>query len=169
MTRPWVLLSNGRTEHFMDSDEAIEYCKKNDLYVIQQYEHYRANYAYTFTNGHEEFLTKQGAQVYCQVNNCKIESGGPLNYSKVSSRNDPYSGFNIALNMDIRGKGHYNQILKERNLIEVGNEFEAHKNIAPPKKNMIDDTMIKELEEAGAELSGNEIAALKKGIDITNN
>lgn len=69
-------------------------------------------------------------------------------------------GWNPALGMEIKDRGHYNRVLKKKGLIECGNE-------APPKQEPIKkptyftEKNIKHAVDSGAKLSGNEIKALK--------
>lgn len=71
------------------------------------------------------------------------------------------SGWNPALNMHIKGPEHYSQVLKEKGLREVGNE--KQRDPGPKKKSYITDEVVKEAVQMGAEISGNEAAALVDG------
>lgn len=72
------------------------------------------------------------------------------------------SGWNPALNMNITDKGHYKRVLKEKNLIECGNE-KPPKQEPTKKPTYFTDKSIKDAVQEGADLSGQEIKALKNG------
>lgn len=79
-----------------------------------------------------------------------------------NSRGDAFrTGWHPGLGMEIKSQSHYNKVLKERGLREVGNEKQSSKSSA--KKSYVDDDIIKMAVDAGASISGNEAEALKKG------
>lgn len=77
------------------------------------------------------------------------------------------SGYHPALGCHVRGRKHYEKLLNERGLTEVGNEplsMEGDKKQKP----IFTEKMVRELVNTkGAEISGNEADALKKGVDLS--
>lgn len=73
------------------------------------------------------------------------------------------TGWNPALGMEIRSPEHHKRVLKEKGLVEIGNERPRD---AAPKKRGLTDEIIKDAVDHGAELSGREIEALKAGEKI---
>ena len=71
------------------------------------------------------------------------------------------AGFQPALGEVVTCPGKYREILKERNLVEIGNEKPTQFN--PDMKNYIDGEIIKQAIDSGANISGQEAAALESG------
>jgi hypothetical protein len=76
------------------------------------------------------------------------------------------TGWNPALGMEIRSPEHYRRTLKEKGLVEVGNE--KRRDVAP-KKTGLPEEIIKQAVDAGAEISGREAEALKSGEGLGEN
>jgi hypothetical protein len=76
------------------------------------------------------------------------------------------TGWNAALGMEIKSPEHYRRTLKEKGLVEVGNE--KRRDVAP-KKTGLPEEIIKQAVDAGAEISGREAEALKSGEGLGEN
>ena len=72
------------------------------------------------------------------------------------------SGYNHALGREVTTRGQYRKLLKEKGLVEMGNERNANQKMVNRRKG-IDDSLLKEAVERGAEITGQEAEALKKG------
>lgn len=73
-----------------------------------------------------------------------------------NTRGDGFkTGWNAALGMEIKTPSHYKQVLREKGLREVGNEKPTAK--IKKKDNTIAETVVKEAQAVGANLSGQEI------------
>jgi len=151
------------TESLMTPSEADKYCKDRSVSIVYNYysKNPKVQYRYKFSNGEGLTLNKIQAQLYCHAFNCKIESGGQMEYNK----RDLYEGFNPGLGIDIRSKTHYRTEIKKRGLIEVGNE--TVKQIKTTKDEYVTDKALKAaIGNMKAELSGNEIKAIKNGVKL---
>lgn len=121
-------------------------------------------YFYEFSNGYSKWMTPVEAYKYSNENDVSIDQDGFDKDQKsfIRSTKDGFqSGWHPSLGMHIRGKKHFNQVLKEKGLIEMGKE-----KVTPQerkKKNYIDETGIKEAVDLGAEISGQEADALISG------
>jgi hypothetical protein len=74
------------------------------------------------------------------------------------SRGDGFKpGFHPALGMEIRSNEQYQRVLKEKGMVEVGNERQRD---TVKKKTNFTEEVIKDAVAAGAEISGNEAAKL---------
>jgi hypothetical protein len=73
------------------------------------------------------------------------------------------TGWNTALGMEIKSPEHYRRTLKEKGLVEVGNE---KRKDSAPKKTGLPEEIIKQAVESGAEISGREAEALVKGESL---
>jgi hypothetical protein len=145
-------------EKKLDPTEINQYCKDNNLVVLHQYiaNSPKTRYRYVFENGIErEFNTIQAAIFESLTGNKRI-SGGPLNYIK----KDIYEGFNHGLGMEVRGRSHHKQLLKERGLVEAGHDKPVQK---PVDKPCVTDEQIKAAVESGANIGGVAIDAIKSG------
>lgn len=67
-------------------------------------------------------------------------------------------GWHPGLNMEIRTNGQYQQVLKERGMVEVGNEKQKVKT--QKKSSAFTEEIIKDAIQSGAEISGNEAKKL---------
>lgn len=84
-----------------------------------------------------------------------------------NSKGDAFkSGWHPGLGMHIGGPAHYSKVLKEKGMVEVGNE--KRKDAAPQRKSYINEEIIGEAIQAGAEISGNEAEALIKGESLSS-
>lgn len=70
-------------------------------------------------------------------------------------------GWHPGLNMEIRTNGQYQQILKEKGMVEIGNE--KQKTAKMKKKSAFTEDIIKDAISKGAEISGREASALLAG------
>ena len=150
-------LKEKRLNHF----EVEQYCKDHNVTVLHQYisNNPKVQYRYVFEDGKEfEFNTIQ-AKIYESAFGKKIVSGGPLNYLK----KDIYQGFNHGLGMEVRGRDHHKQLLKEKGLVEVGNERPVQ---SIPDVNKISDQQIKAAIDMGADIGGVAINAIKEGVKL---
>ena len=132
-------------------------------------------FRYVFSDGHEIELepTNAGKEIidtYCFDNNVKLIMNGYrdhlegitlLRANSHSSGDGFKPGWNPALKMEVRTNGQYQQILKEKGLIEIGNEKQVTKK-ADIKS--VADAVITEAQAVGAQLSGNEISKIKGEI-----
>lgn len=75
------------------------------------------------------------------------------------SRGDGFKpGWHPGLGMEIRTNGQYQQVLREKGMIEVGNESQSRKKSA---SSLFTDEIIKDAINSGAEISGQEAERLK--------
>jgi hypothetical protein len=63
-------------------------------------------------------------------------------------------GWHPGLNMEIRTNGQYQSVLKERGMVEIGNE--RQKDHVQKSSNVFTEEIIKDAVAAGADISGNE-------------
>lgn len=113
-------------------DTGIEFSTEHDLKIRQ--------------------ITKKG---------CKAPAGIMTN-KKAHIKDAWKPGFQPALGEYIDDKGRYNRRLKEKGLIEAGNEY-VEPVTTKKEGNYIDDSVIKQAVDSGANISGNEANGLKKG------
>jgi len=120
-------------------------------------------YYFKFSNGHTHYYTHKEALEYANKNGVDIIRDGALNAhnTKTRIRDGFRSGYNVGLGCVVNDYGHYKRILKERGLEEGGKEHVMQQ----PDKNIsyFDDKMIKEINDMGVTIDGNEAEALKKG------
>lgn len=97
--------------------------------------------------------------------------GRPSNIAIIggaNTRGDGFkSGWHPGLNMHIGGPEHYSKVLKEKNLVEVGNERQKDSDYKAPKKSYIGEEIVKEAIAAGAEIGTEAAEALISGKSIT--
>jgi hypothetical protein len=141
---------------------------KNDKGELVQSDPHK--YGYVFSDGHNETMTEKDALEYCKKNQCEILISEYIEMIKSQrlircnshSRGDSWKpGFHPGLGKVVTSYRDYQRELKEKNLIEVGNESmtpEVNKKIKT-----ISEETIKEAVEMGAEISGNEAQALIDG------
>lgn len=122
-------------------------------------------YSYHFSNGDIKFLTPQEAEQYEVDKNTQIIYNGFLDLIKKVSSSRPIKiwreQYSPGLGRYISTHTEYKNLLKERGLIEAGTEKPVHQSTID--KSYFTDDKIKEVIDSGAELSGNEISALKSG------
>lgn len=81
-----------------------------------------------------------------------------------NTRGDGFkTGYNPALGMEIKSPGHYQKVLKEKGLQEVGNERITGSKVK--QKAVIDDEIIKDARSMGAEISDREADKLTGKIE----
>jgi len=154
----FITFSNGLT--FLEHDfDILKYCEKNKVKVVKRHS-YQPRYNYKFNDGTEKELTKLGCLIWEKLHGVKKVSGGPLGFYTKSGSNDPYSGYNVGLGCEVRGKGHYKNLLKERGLIEVGNEKEYVDKMKPTPKKLLEESDLRDLANAGAQISDGEAKKL---------
>lgn len=104
---------------------------------------------------------------YEQDNDCKMIFNGffdqisslQLLRANSHTRGDGFKpGFHPGLGMEIRTNGQYQSILREKGMVEVGNE--KQKNPLQKKRSTFTEEIIKDAVAMGAEISGNEAAKL---------
>lgn len=104
---------------------------------------------------------------YEQDNDCKMIFNGF--FDQVSSlqllranshtRGDGFKpGFHPGLGMEIRTNGQYQEVLKEKGMVEVGNSVQATPK--QKKRSQFTEDIIKDAVAMGAEISGNEASKL---------
>jgi hypothetical protein len=110
-------------------------------------------------------MTEDEAFEFSKTNNTKI-----IRNDCESVRNSPIkrikdgfkSGYDQVLGTYVKGKRHYNQILKDRGLVEVGNEKISQ--TTKRKTNFIDESTIRRaINQERAEISDREADAMIKG------
>ena len=120
-------------------------------------------FRYAFSNGKIKFLTPEEAEKYSEENNVTILKDGleeAINAPRQRIRDGFQAGWNPALGQYVQSKSEYKRILKQKGLVEMGYEMPKHQS---KRKSNFSDDKIKQMVDRGAELSGNEIAALKAG------
>ena len=121
---------------------------------------------YVFSNGDIKFLTPSGAIEYSDKHNTKIEYDGYQMKIKHPPRiHDGFKkGYQIGLGMEVNHYDEYKRICKSRGLAEMGNEKLTFKK--DPSSKYIDDKVLKDAIDKGAEISGREAQALKDGVKL---
>lgn len=125
---------------------------------------------FEFDNGYSAYLTQESAASYERESGARIVRDDFKREQESFFRmtKDGFQiGFNPALGMHIRGRKHYNQVLKERGLIEMGKE-----RVRPNEKierKFIDESIVKAAVDMGASLSGVEADALASGEYVKDN
>lgn len=101
------------------------------------------------------------AQAIADANNWTVYSisSGPKRWTTDGSGFKPH--YNVGLGKYIADRGEYKAELKRRNLIEVGNERLKFTD-KEARKNYIDDTAIRAMNEMGAGFSDHEAKELKE-------
>lgn len=74
-------------------------------------------------------------------------------------------GWHPGLNMEIRTNGQYQQVLKEKGMVEIGNE--KQKTRETKKKSAFTEEIIKDAIDKGANISGREAGALLAGEKLS--
>lgn len=124
---------------------------------------------YEFSDGFSRYMTGEEATKRAQETGATITRDDLKRSQEASVRmtKDGFQiGYNPALGMHIRGRKHYSQVLKERNLIEMGKE--RRKPTERIERKLIDDEILKAAIDQGADISGREAEALKDGsFDLT--
>ena len=120
---------------------------------------------YEFGNGYSTYLTAEEADEYAKKNKTKIirdDCEREKNSFFRMVKDGFKSGWNPALGLYVRGKKHFGEILREKGLTEIGKEKVSQKFTG--SLNPINDEVLKEaIGEFGADISGQEAEALKKG------
>ena len=153
---PYFTLNDVSTRN-MSYDELNQLEKTSKLRVVTYHSNNPPTYKVKFDNGHTGEFTKKGARIYEYIHQTKILSGLPISFSK----HDIYAGYNPALGCEVSGKQEYRQILKERGLVEMGNDYGP--NIEKEHKYNFSESDIKEACQMGADISDREGDALIKG------
>lgn len=138
-------------------------------------------FTYRFEDGHEEeasgFTESAFALMQLQHGKCTYNGwaefmgvGKPSTIGIIGGAHTKGDGFrtgwNPALGCEIRSPSHFKQVLKEKGLVEVGNE--KSKPAAPIKKSYIDEEVIKEAVANGAEISDSAAEALIAGKSLAD-
>lgn len=129
-------------------------------------------FTYRFSDGHEMEMESTNAAMdimrqYEQENDCKMIFNGF--FDQVSSlqllranshtRGDGFKpGFHPGLGMEIRTNGQYQEVLKEKGMVEVGNSVQTTPK--QKKRAQFTEEIIKDAVAMGAEISGNEASKL---------
>lgn len=74
-------------------------------------------------------------------------------------------GWHPGLNMEIRTNGQYQQVLKEKGMVEIGNEKQKPREMK--KKSAFTEEIIKDAIDKGASISGREAGALLAGEKLS--
>jgi hypothetical protein len=83
----------------------------------------------------------------------------------INTRGDGFkSGYHPGLNMHISGPAHYAKVLKEKGMHEVGNERQKDKKRM--MDSVIDESVIKELKDQGAEIGDVAAEELMKPVAV---
>lgn len=136
---------------FSDGSEMYREANKETILEIAEYE-----------REHGVKLTYDGFQDFMGVGQ-KSQLGiiGGTN-----GRGDGFkSGWHPGLKMHIGGPAHYQKVLKEKGMVEVGNE--RQKDQGPKKKSYISEEIVKDAIDSGATISGVEAEALIKGESLS--
>jgi len=106
----------------------------------------------------ENYAIKNGVKILSEV----FVGGCPSFKVAAPKKKDQVfrSGYHPGLKEYVKGPKHYSKLLKEKGLVECGNEAPSKKE---KKASGLSDSQIKEAVQGGAMLSGNEITALKNG------
>lgn len=75
---------------------------------------------FKFSNGQTRKLTESGAERYCKDYKCSILEAYKDKRPRI--KDGFQEGWNPALGMYIKSKDHFKRVLKERGLVEIGNE-----------------------------------------------
>ena len=109
---------------------------------------------YEFSDGTRHLMSKEQAVEHATKNKLDITKD-PSQSPVIHGIKDGFKpGFNRALGMEIKDRGHYNRVLKEKGLIEVGKESLPGKK-APVAK--FTDKELKGMHDDGIKFSGREI------------
>ena len=123
-------------------------------------------YYFHFSNGQRKFLTPTDAENYRIDQNCQITYNGFLDFVEKATTRRPIrafrEGYHPGLGMYVKSESEYKDILKERGLVEVGND-RVDNTPTKVENAFYSDDNLKQIVGMGADLSGNEIAALKSG------
>ena len=149
------------TTHRFTQDKADDYCKDNNVKVVQRVSGYPEFCYYQMSDGRTILRTRLGMELYCKINNVYKIFGGTMPVGTSGSQR--YWGYNPALGCETKGERHHNQLLKERGLVEVGNDPCNHLSDRVDRGVTMTDAEIKEAVDMGASISSQEVDALKKG------
>ena len=133
-------------------------------------------FLYRFSDGTEWWMepnmrNREWRQEYCRDHNVTLEYDGfvdqldslQLLRANSHSKGDGFKpGFHPGLGMEIRTNEQYQQILKEKGLVETGGEQRKEKPVEKPD---IGGVVIEEARKLGVELSGREIDKIAGKID----
>jgi hypothetical protein len=82
-----------------------------------------------------------------------------------NTRGDGFkTGYNFALGMEIKSPEHYRKVLKEKGMVEVGNESQSGKKRY--LKSAIDEEVVSELKSMGAEIGDQAAEELMKPTEV---
>jgi hypothetical protein len=82
-----------------------------------------------------------------------------------NTRGDGFkTGYNFALGMEIKSPEHYKKVLREKGMVEVGNESQAGKKRY--LKSAIDEEVVSELKSMGAEIGDQAAEELMKPTEV---
>jgi hypothetical protein len=153
---PYFTLNDGSTRQLSYAElENLE--KTTSLKAVVYHNINPPTYNIVFENGDSGKFTRKGARIYEHIHQTKILSGLPTVFCK----HDLYTGYNPALGCEVSGRQEYKQILKEKGLVEMGNDYGS--NIEKENKYKFSESDIKEACQMGADISGREGDALIKG------
>ena len=124
-------------------------------------------YKFEFENGDLKFMTPEEAKMHSDFFNVKITYNGLEHQIKYPPRiHDGFkAGWQPGLGMEVQHYDEYKRICKAKGYEILGNDrpIAAKKE---QKAKYITDDAIKSAVQGGAQISGNEAAALKKGINL---
>lgn len=106
-------------------------------------------YLYEFSNGYVKHMSPREAWEYAKTNEVRITRDGLDNAARsIKMTKDGFkTGFNPGMGCEVTGRRHYERLLKEKGLVEVGKDY-----ISPKDKETeyFDHETCKELSKAGA-------------------
>jgi len=156
--KKWFTFNNLNTRK-INTKDLINFCNSNNCKVWIIHKKMPIIYTFKFSDGTCHEFIPESAKMYSRLKNVSIIEGGPMNFNT----SDIYAGYNPALGIDVIDKQHYNQILKEKGLFEVGNEFEEFNKLTPNLDNYFNESVFEDAGEKGARLTSEEIEALRCG------
>jgi hypothetical protein len=99
----------------------------------------------------ETICSEQGIKLIFNGFRDQLDSIQLLRANSHKTKTDGFQpGFHPALGMEIRTNGQYQQVLKERGMVEIGNE----KRTEVKRKSNVAETLVQEAQKAGADLGG---------------
>lgn len=130
--------------------------KRDDM---EKYETlYIPTYFFSFDDGLKDAqMTDFAARVYCKNNSVKILSSTKMTKTTFGAE---YHGFHPGLGCVTHGKEHTREIMRARGLVEAGDSMPNYKQTP---KSCMDESVIKDAIDKGADISGNEAKALISG------
>lgn len=142
-------------------------------------------FTYRFEDGNAFELTAEEMDAECMKNAIKTHGectyngwaefmgiGKPSTLGVIggtNTRGDGFrSGWHPGLKMHIGGPDHYSRVLKEKGMVEIGNERQKDSSYSAPKKSYIGEEIVKEAIAAGAEIGSDAAEALISGKSLSD-